>query len=162
MHHEFKEINKCQNRFCMTTAWQIQLSGQPFLLYQMFASTSRRSTCICSIWNGLYSPLFLRESLFNMTESAKGSEVFFTSLDFSFRQSGKKQNPTTKFRAHHSVLHTSRAMITRVHASGKQRNLSSLSLIAPCALRIHILVGERISAVWENQNEATFFFRFAN
>lgn len=109
-----------------------------FLLYQMFASTSRRSTCICSIWNGVYSP-----------------DSFENPCSIWLKA---KQNPTTKFRAHHSVPHTSRAMITRVHASGKQRNLSSLSLITPCALRIHILVSEGISAVWENQNEATFFF----
>lgn len=136
-----------------------------FLLCQMFASTSRRSTCICSIWNGVYSPDSFENpcSIWLKAQKALGHFFFFTSLDFSFRQSGKKQNPTTKFRAHHSVPHTSRAMITRVHASGKQRNLSSLSLITPCALRIHILVSEGISAVWENQNEATFFFsRFEN
>lgn len=65
-----------------------------FLLCQMFASTSRRSTCICSIWNGVYSPDSFENpcSIWLKAQKALGHFFFFLlRLTFLFDNQGRNK-----------------------------------------------------------------------
>lgn len=60
---------------------------------------------------------------------------------------------TTNFKARHSAPHTSTAMITCVHASGKQQNLSRLPLITFLTLLTHrINVFQQYKKIYMKRN----------